>query len=146
MVPVWVPLNTMCRIIIGTPKRDPNFDNHPYTYTIYRRGAVRSQTKSLVLGIKNSKLESLDARTLRSHRGRRPKCHSQRMHRISKVYSLGYKFTVQGNKHPTHPLSEESSVSPPKPHYSLLTLNPKPKIRSKTRNLCRPWRMLGLFA
>ena len=23
-------LNSRCRIIIGTPKRDHNFDNHPY--------------------------------------------------------------------------------------------------------------------
>ena len=24
-------LNNRCRIIIGTPKRDHNFDNHPHT-------------------------------------------------------------------------------------------------------------------
>ena len=28
--PFWGTLNNRCRVIIGTPKRDHNFDNHPY--------------------------------------------------------------------------------------------------------------------
>ena len=28
--PFWGTLNNRCRIIVGTPKRDPNFDNRPY--------------------------------------------------------------------------------------------------------------------
>ena len=30
MVPFWGTLNIRGRIIMGTPKRDHNFDNHPY--------------------------------------------------------------------------------------------------------------------
>ena len=30
MAPLKGTLNIRCRIIIKTPKRDPNFDNHPY--------------------------------------------------------------------------------------------------------------------
>ena len=33
--PFWGTLNSRCRIIIGTQKRDHNFDNHPYVFQGY---------------------------------------------------------------------------------------------------------------
>ena len=43
--PLLGPLNTRCRIIFRTPKKDHNFDNHPCRSS-YGTGICRSETAS----------------------------------------------------------------------------------------------------
>ena len=49
-VPFWGTPNDRCRIILGTQKRDHNFDNHPHVaagciYTVHQKSKYIKKTQ-----------------------------------------------------------------------------------------------------